>query len=68
MLAYCDYIADCTKTALFLDSLSRDSYVKHVGPMKFDLHPEGGYMLSTKKTIEVTDVNGKSYIITVEEK
>jgi hypothetical protein len=33
-----------------------------------DLHPEEGYFMSTKKTIEVEDINGKVYLVTVEEK
>ena len=37
------------------------------GPIEIDLHPTGGYMLSTKKTLTITDHNGKMYKVTVEE-
>ena len=40
--------------------------LKSVGRVQWDLHPEGGYMLSTKKTIDVIDRNGVQYRITVE--
>jgi hypothetical protein len=32
-----------------------------------DLHPTEGWFQSTKKIIQVTDTNGKSYVVTVEE-
>lgn len=69
MLAYCDYIADRIKRALALDirENSTYTYVSEVGPVKFDLHPEEGYFVSTKKTLEVIDINGKKYKVTVEE-
>jgi len=37
-----------------------------VGKVKMDLDPKEGYMLSTTKTLEVQDVNGRQYKITVE--
>jgi predicted cupin superfamily sugar epimerase len=45
-----------------------DTLIMGVGRPKMDLHPEGGYFVSTKKTIEVQDINGKKYLVTVEEK
>jgi hypothetical protein len=36
------------------------------GVVVSDLHPEGGYLLTTKKTIEA-EYLGKKYKITVEE-
>jgi YHS domain-containing protein len=39
-----------------------------VDGIKWDLDPVGGYMVSTKKTITVMDMNGKKYLVTVEEK
>lgn len=67
--AYCDYIADRIKKALTADALvmAPENIVKEVGRVRWDLHPEGGYMLTTKKTIEVTDFNGRHYLVTVEE-
>jgi hypothetical protein len=32
-----------------------------------DLHPTEGYFMSTKKVLTVHDVNGKAYVVTVEE-
>ena len=62
-LKYCDYIADVIKKGLCAD----DGLVSEVGHIKMDLHPEDGSFVSTKKTIPVKDVNGTSYIVTVEE-
>lgn len=67
MLAYCDYIADRINSHLSGDIVKNDYYVKNVDSVKFDLHPIGGYMVSTKKTMNVTDLNGKNYRVTVEE-
>lgn len=61
MLAYCDRIAHDIQTAL------RGSWLASVGRVQYDLHPVGKYMLTTKKTIEVQDGNGKAYRITIEE-
>lgn len=68
MLAYCDYIADQIHTTLDTNS-KYDTMTKvgKVGPIKFDLHPEAGYLVSTKKTITVSDINGRQYRVTVEE-
>tara|TARA_B110000259_G_C14019631_1_gene402546 strand:+ start:1388 stop:1651 length:264 start_codon:yes stop_codon:yes gene_type:complete len=70
-LAYCDYIADTIKILLKRDiSDSEDTgdmYLESISNPKLDLHPIGGYLLSTKKTMLLTDVNGKEYKITVEE-
>lgn len=60
----CDYIADIIKTALRNDP---DDLLLHIGRVQLDLHPTGGYLVSTKKTIEVRDTNDRKYRITVEE-
>jgi hypothetical protein len=67
MLAYCDYIADRISKDLHEDATKSSSLVSLVTTPKMDLHPEFGYLVSTKKEITVLDVNGKSYKITVEE-
>jgi hypothetical protein len=69
MLAYCDYIADRIFRALSLDVRENKIYTKiaTVGSVKMDLHPVEGYFMSTKKTLEVIDNNGKKYKVTVEE-
>jgi|TARA_B110000503_G_C7104391_1_gene395282 hypothetical protein len=71
MLAYCDYIADTIKVLLKADSRALEgtgtAILDYVGNPKMDLHPTEGYFMSTKKTILVTDINGKEYKITIEE-
>jgi len=56
-LAYCDYIADRINKLI-----DQDRIVGNV-----DLHPTEGWLVSTKKAMTVYDVNGKAYVITVEE-
>jgi len=58
---YCDFIAHAIKRRL-----SKEDDLK-IGNIKYDLHPEEGWYLSPKKTIEVEDWNGKKYTVTVEE-
>ncbi len=62
-LAYCDYIAH----TVLKPALVEDDFITDVSKVKMDLHEKEGYMLSTAKTIEVADNNGKKYKITVEE-
>lgn len=66
-LAYCDYIGHLINITLLQDSTSANGLVESTNGVKMDLHPTEGYFVSTKKTIEVTDVNGKKYMVTVEE-
>ena len=66
-LAYCDYIADRIRGWLRNDILVGSDYIKAVNSVKMDLHPTEGYFMSTKKTIEVIDMNDKKYRVTVEE-
>ena len=67
MLAYCDYIADRVKKLLDLEIGDNDTMLSATGPINMDLHPTEGYFMSTKKTMSVTDRNGKAYMITIEE-
>lgn len=64
-LAYCDKIAHEIRTAL--EHEDADGIIVEVGPVKMDLHPTEGWFQSTKKLITVRDMNGKAYVITVEE-
>ena len=66
--AYCDFIADRIKRAL-QSSIKDDAktYIEYVGGVRSDLHPEGGWFISPKKTIQVSDINGKMYNVTIEE-
>lgn len=63
---YCDYIADRIRHAL-LPRCNDGERIASVGHVQSDLHPEGGYLVSTKKTIELTDHAGTRYRVTVEE-
>lgn len=63
--AYCDFIAFQIHDHL-MDG-QRPALIASVDPVKWDLHPTGHWMLSTKKTINVTDINGRRYRVTVEE-
>ena len=65
MRAYCDKIADTVRKSL----LKHDpqGIIGLIGPIEMDLHPTQGYFQSTKKTIEMTDMNSKKYKITIEE-
>ncbi len=63
---YCDYIANYIKESINTEEL-HDVGIK-AGGVRWDLHPEGGYYLSTKKFIEVVDSNGTQYLITIQTK
>lgn len=65
MLAYCDYIADEINVLFW--SQQSEAIITKVGNVEYDLHPEQGWMMSTKKTMKLTDMNGKMYRVTVEE-
>ncbi|CAB5219954.1 hypothetical protein UFOVP239_16 [uncultured Caudovirales phage] len=65
VLAYCDYIASLIRKNL--KSCDREQIVFSVSREQSDIHPEDGYMVTTKKTIMVEDCFGKKYKITVEE-
>ena len=65
MLAYCDKIADTLRKALLKHD--SDNIIGLVDGVKMDLHPTEGWFRSTKKTIRVSDMNGKWYRVTVEE-
>lgn len=63
MLAYCDMIAYSIKENI---EQNTQGFLQ-AGKVNMDLHPTEGYFLSTKKTLSVTDKNGKAYMVTVEE-
>jgi len=64
-LAYCDKIADSIRKALL--KYDPDGIIGPVGPIKMDLHPTKGYFVSPKKMMTVHDMNGKAYVVTIEE-
>lgn len=66
-LAYCDFIAATISKSLLAEAKQIGSLIKSASHPQMDLHPNEGYFLSAKKTIEVEDCNGKQYKVTVEE-
>ena len=67
-MAYCDYIAHTIiRPAMIEDGKDNGGIIREVGHVKMDLEPVEGYMISTAKRVEVIDMNGKMYRITVEE-
>jgi predicted DsbA family dithiol-disulfide isomerase len=66
-LAYCDYIADRIHGLVDREIGDNETLMACVDQVRLDLHPTEGYFQSTKKVMTVHDVNGKAYVITVEE-
>lgn len=65
-LAYCDYIADLICKGLLTLDTSREKLLDSVGRVQYDLGFNSEF-LSTTKTIDVEDANGKQYRITIQE-
>ena len=63
-LSYCDYIASRIK--ILLSTQDPQGLIHSVGHMQWDLNEDKSFK-STKKTVEVIDMNNKKYRITVEE-
>ena len=63
-LAYCDKIADVVRKALLKHD--PDGIIGLIDPIKWDLDKNGAFN-STKKTIDLCDMNAKKYRITIEE-
>ena len=63
---YTDLISEVIKVAINKHSLLPESMLCGAGKINYDLSVTGSY-LTTKKTINVADVNGRLYLITVEE-
>jgi hypothetical protein len=57
------YIAKLVRDGLAADP---EGHLDTVSRVQSDLHPDGGYLLSLAKTIDVTDKAGCRYRITVE--
>jgi len=66
MLAYCDQIASMIRRDL-VNSKDPNDMLLLVGGINYDLHPTEHYLMSTKKTMKVWDMNEKQYRITIEE-
>jgi len=66
-LAYCDYIAALISDDLKAFDCQNARLLLEVSRPQSDLHPEQGYLVSTKKTLMVQDKQNKLYKIIVEE-
>ena len=72
-LAYCDYIAARLYTLIDREInhetvlVAVDQIMASVEHPQMDLHPTEGWFQSTKKAMTVHDINGKAYVVTVEE-
>jgi len=65
-LVYCDYIALVIKEAITQEATQPGSLLAGCGRVRFDLGEDGSFV-STTKFINVADVNGRLYEITVKE-
>ena len=63
-LAYCDKIADVVRKALL--KYDPDGIIGLIDPIKMELDKNGAFK-TTKKTIDLCDMNAKKYRITIEE-
>jgi len=64
MIAYCDYIAHLIHS--YIKPHDIQGLLGDVRHPRYDLDSEGAFA-STKKTIEVIDINHKRYRVTIEE-
>ena len=64
-MVYCDKFAQVIQDAI--NRPDPDGIIAGCGKIHWDLHPEDGYLVSTKKTIHAADMFGRHYKITVEE-
>jgi len=62
-LAYCDYIASIIKKNLLPNDTER--LIDEVGKIQYNFGPAGEF--DTTKTIDVLDMQGKMYRITIQE-
>lgn len=66
IIAYCDYIAHLISMEIKNADQNYMRLIDKAGRAFYDLGPKGEFA-STKKTIFITDIQGKKYRITVEE-
>jgi len=65
-LVYCDYIAEVIKQAINKDLGRHESLIAGCGGVRYDTDTEGAFA-STTKFINVADINGRLYEITIKE-
>ena len=63
-LSYCDYIANIVQRSLL--QFDQENLLDNVGRIKLDLDWDGVFK-STVKTIDVVDMQGKAYRVTIQE-
>jgi hypothetical protein len=66
-LAYCDYIANRIHGLIDREIGDNETLMASVEQPKMDLHPTEGWFMSTKKVMTMHDINGKAYVVTIEE-
>jgi hypothetical protein len=65
-LVYCDYIAEVIKQAINKDIGRHESLIAGCGGVRYDTDTKGAFA-STTKFINVSDINGRLYEITIKE-
>jgi hypothetical protein len=65
-LVYCDYIAEVIKQAINKDLGRHESLIAGCGGVRYDTDTKGAFA-STSKFINVSDINGRLYEITIKE-
>jgi len=65
-LVYCDYIAEVIKQAINKDLGRHESLIAGCGGVRYDTDTKGAFT-STAKFINVSDINGRLYEITIKE-
>ena len=63
-LSYCDYIANIIQRSLL--QFDQENLLDKVGRIKLDLDWDGVFK-STVKTIDIVDMQGKAYRVTIQE-
>ena len=63
-LSYCDYIANIVQKSLM--QFDQENLFDQVGRIKMDLDLDGIFQ-STVKTIDIVDMQGKAYRVTIQE-
>lgn len=65
-MRYCDYIANLIRKTLLPSDKNNEHLLLDIGMIRYDIDNQSTFK-STKKEIEVIDVAGNKYRITVEE-
>lgn len=63
-LSYCDYIANIIQRSLM--QFDQENLLDKIGRIRLDLDSEGVFQ-TTVKTIDIVDMQGKAYRVTVQE-